>query len=86
MEKDHRAGAAKGDGPAVTKAKEALIAALTEEQKRIPKDHPDWITLENMMEQILLLKDIRVLNGMLESLGDILQRISEERLIEETHK
>ena len=86
VEKGNDASSTPGDGRAIAKAKEILIAYLTEEQTRIPKDHEDWMALENNKESILRLNDIVTLKGMLESLAEIIERVSTEKLLEETQK
>jgi len=44
------------------------------------------MALENNKESILRLNDIVTLKGMLESLAEIIERVSTEKLLEETQK
>ena len=74
-----------GDGPEAIKAKTKLLEVLTTEQTRIPRDHPDWIVLENMKEDIIK-DDPRVLEKKLGHLAELYEVLTAETLTSETSK
>ena len=86
LEKDNNPGSEQGDRPAVTEAKKKLIEVLTTEQGRIPKDHPDWLIMENFKEDVLRDNDPKRLAKRIEFITDILERLAAETLAVESSK
>lgn len=80
MEKENSSGAVQGDRPSIIQAKKIIVDALTKEQEAIPRDHHDWMILEDMKESILRETDFRVINSKIKILSEILELISAERL------
>ena len=85
MEKDNVSSTQQGDGPKVAEAKAELLKAITREQMNIPRDHPDWMTIENIKEDILR-DSPSTLNAKFSCLIDILERLTVDTLTSETSK
>jgi hypothetical protein len=83
MEKENTDGAIQGDRPSLVQAKKILTDMLTKEQEGMSKDHPDWMLLEDMKENILIESDPQVISSKLKILAELLETLSFEKLSHE---